>query len=328
MRFLHPELAVWLLALTVLVTVWAVHARIRRRFRNAVLSSQLKTRSRMTAWSHDAAVLLCAATAWTAVVIALMRPQWLVESQTPEYQREDLVIVLDHSASMGARDVAPSRFARATQEIKAFLAHKPDFIDRVGLVEFSGTSLILSHLTRDIDSVSFYLDWIRETPDVRFGTDLGAALATARDLVRKDDRTTTKVFLIISDGADQGTQLAKELAMIRDERTRVYTIGIGADPEAVIPVVNADDLETLLQGDDGRPLTAGFDESTLRDIAAQTGGRYVRSTSGADISLALRDLVRRERPLLALTATTEYRDFYRESLMVAAVAMGLLLCLL
>ena len=328
MRFLRPELAVWLFALPALIAAWAVHARLRTRFRHAVLSPQLRSRSRVTAWPHDAAVLLCAATTWTALVIALMRPQWLVESQTPEYAREDLVIVLDHSASMGARDVAPSRFARAAQEIKSFLAHKPDFIDRVGLVEFSGTSLILSHLTRDVDSLSFYLDWIREMPEVRFGTDLGAALATARDLVRKDDRTTTKVFLIISDGADQGTQLAKELAAVREERMRVYTIGIGADGDAVIPVVNADGTETLLQGDDGRPLTAGFDESTLRDIASQTGGRYVRSMTGADVSLALRDLVLRERPLLAMKSTTEYKDFYRESLMVAAVATALLLCLL
>lgn len=328
MRFLRPEFAVWLFALPALVAAWGVHARLRTRFRHAVLSPQLRSRSRVTAWPRDAAVLLCAATAFTALVIALMRPQWLVESQTPEYAREDLVVLLDHSASMGARDIAPSRFARATEEIKVFLAHKPDFIDRVGLVEFSATSLILSHLTRDVDSLSFYLDWIRETPEVRFGTDLGAALATARDLVRKDERNTQKVFLIISDGADQGTQLAEELATVRDERTRVYAVGIGADREAVIPVVNAEGVETLLQGDDGRPLTAGFDESTLRDIASHTGGRYVRSMTGADVSLALRDLVLRERPLLAMKSTTDYQDVYRESLMIAAVATGLLLCLI
>ena len=288
----------------------------------------LRTRSRLTTWRRDTAVLVCAATACAAVVVALMRPQLLVESQTPEYAREDLVIVLDRSASMGARDVPPSRFGRAVQEIKAFLAHKPDIIDRVGLVEFSGTSLVLSHLTRDIDSLSFYLDWIRESPEVRFGTDLGGALATARELVRKDDRSTTKVFLVISDGADQGTQLAKELAAVRDERTRVYAIGIGADRDAAIPVVNEMGVETLLEDEEGRPLTAGFDESTLRDIASQTGGRYVRSVTGADLSLALQDLVLRERSLLAMKTTTAYKDFYRESLMVAAVAAGLLLCLL
>lgn len=328
MQFLHPELAVWFLALPALVCAWALHVRARTRFRHAVVSAQLGTRSRLTTWRRDAATLVCAATAFAGSVTALMRPQLLVESQTPEYAREDLVIVLDHSASMGARDVPPSRFGRAVQEIQSFLAHKPDIIDRVGLVEFAGTSLILSHLTRDVDSLSFYLDWIRESPEVRFGTDLGAALATARELVRKDDRATTKVLLVISDGADQGTQLTRELTAVRGERTRVYAIGIGADRDAVVPVVDENGMETLLEDDQGRPLIAGFDESTLRDIASQTGGRYVRSVTGADLSLALQDLVLRERPLLAMKTTTEYRDFYRESLMASAIATGLLLLLL
>jgi Ca-activated chloride channel family protein len=229
---------------------------------------------------------------------------------------------------MGARDVPPSRFARAVQEIKTFLREKPAIIDRVGLVEFSGTSLILSHLTRDVDSLSFYLDWIRESPEVRYGTDIGSALATARELVRKDEKETTKVFLIISDGADQGTSLSKELAAVVSERTRVYTVGVGADPNAIVPVVNTAGVETLLENDEGQPLTAGFDESTLRDVAAQTGGRYVRSTTGADLGVALQDLVRRERPLLAMKTTTEYRDIYRESLIVAVIGVGVLLLLI
>ncbi|MGH9386715.1 MAG: vWA domain-containing protein [Vicinamibacterales bacterium] len=328
MRVLRPEFVVWLVALPVLVAAWALHLSARRRFRRAVVFTPLRLVSRLTTWKRDAAMLLFSSVAYAAVVVALMRPQLLVESKTPEYAREDLVIVLDHSASMGARDVPPSRFGRAVQEIKTFLAHKPDIIDRVGLVEFAGTSLVLSHLTRDIDSLAFYLDWIRETPEVRYGTDLGAALATARELVRKDDRQTTKVFLVISDGADQGTQLAKELSAVRDERTRVYTVGIGVDSEAVLPVVRPDGLETLLEDDQGRLLTAGFDESTLRTVASQTGGRYVRSVTGADLSLALRDLVSRERPLLAVRTTTEYRDFYREALMVAAAAASVLLLLL
>ena len=328
MRFLQPDAALWLLALPLLVWAWALHVRARRRFRQAVVPPHLSRVSRLTTWRRDWATVAIASVALSAVVVALMHPQILLDSQTPEYAREDLVIILDHSASMGARDVPPSRFARAVQELKTFLAKRPEIIDRVGLVEFAGTSIVLSHLTRDVDSLSFYLDWIGETPEVRFGTDLGAALAAAREIVRKDDRRTTKVFLIISDGADQGTQLAKELAAVRDERTRVYAIGIGADAEAVIPVVNADGVETLLEDDQGRVLTAGFDESTLRDIAFQTGGRYLRSTTGADVTEALRDLVERERPLLAMATTTEYRDVYRESLMVAAVAAALLVCFL
>lgn len=273
-------------------------------------------------------MLVAAVVAVAGVVAALMRPQVLATTETPEYAKEDLVIILDHSASMGARDVPPSRFVRAIAEVREFLRNKPDIIDRVGLVEFAGTSLILSHLTADIDGLVFYLEWIGESPDVRFGTDLGAALASARELARKDDRATSKVFLVISDGADQGRQLASQLTALRGERTRVYTVGIGAQGDAVIPVLDERGTETLLRDDQGDVLTAGFDETTLRDIASQTGGRYVRSVTGADLSIALQDLIARERRLLSVTSTQEYRDVYRTCLAAAAVAGGLLLMLL
>lgn len=328
MRVLHPELAVWLLALLPLAGAWALHARARSRFWRSLVPAALRSASRLTTWRRDATILLCAVTAFAALVVALMRPQILVDAEQPQYAREDLVIVLDHSASMGARDVRPSRFGRAVREIKTFLARKPEIIDRVGLVEFAGTSLILSHLTRDVDSLSFYLDWISESPEVRFGTDLGAALATARDLVRKDGHPTTKIFLVVSDGADQSTELAKEMEALRGELTRVYAIGIGTNREAVVPVLDEDGTETLLQDEEGRPLVAGLDESTLRNVASRTGGRYVRSTTGAELSVALQDLVRREQPLLAMKAAPEYRDVYRKILMVSAAATGLLLLLL
>jgi Ca-activated chloride channel family protein len=327
MRFLRPELAVWLFALPVILGAWALHTRARARFRREILSPNLRTLSRPTTWRRDAAIVTCAIVAYGAAAFALMRPQLLRESATPQYAREDLVVVLDHSASMAARDVPPSRFTRAVREVKTFLTHKPEIIDRVGLVEFAGTSLILSHLTRDVDSLAFYLDWIQENPGVRYGTDIGAALATARGLARKDDRNTSKVFLLLSDGADQGTELAKQLTALREERTRVYAIGVGSDANSVVRIVNDDGSETLLEDEQGRPLTAGFDESTLRDIAAQTGGRYVRSTTGADLSVALQDLVRRERPLLAMKTTTEYKDIYRESLLLSAAAAAMLLLL-
>lgn len=320
MRFLHPEYAVWLAAVPLVWVGWLVHARARRAFARRAASAPIRQASRLTSSVRDVLTLVCATVAVAAAALALLRPQWLTDTALPEFEREDLVVILDHSASMRARDVQPSRFERAVAELKTFLRQKPDVIDRVGLVEFSGASLILSHLSHDVDSLSFYLDWISETPDIRFGTDMGAALAMARSLTQKDDKPTRKVFLVISDGADQGITLAKELAIVRDERTRVYAIGIGADPESLIPVTDELGIETPLEDDDGKPLKAGFDESSLRELAAQTGGRYVRSTGGAEISVALADLVTRERRLLTTATTRSYRDLYPELLAASALA--------
>src|SRR5258708_30977404 len=122
----------------------------------------------------------------------------------PEFGREGLVSVRAGSAGRRAHDGAPSRFSRATEEIRTFLKNKPESIDRVGLVGFAGSSLILSYLTRDLDAVAFYLDWIEHDPQTFLGTDIGAALKSALELARKDDRQTRKIFVLLSDGADFG----------------------------------------------------------------------------------------------------------------------------
>jgi Ca-activated chloride channel family protein len=251
-------------------------------------------------------------------VFALVRPQALLAARAPDYERQDVIFVLDRSASMRAHDVAPSRFRRATAEIRNFLRNKPDTIDRVGLVGFADASVVLSYLTGDIDSVMFYLDWIDEDPTALLGTNIGAALRSARDVAQKDDRQTTKLFLLISDGEDYGTELDNALTVFRDERRRVHCIGIGSDGEVQLPLRQVGDREELLRDDAGRTVTTKFEETTLRQIASTTGGRYMRSTTGGELARAIADIVRGERKQVGWRTTTGYRDLYRVGLAVAA----------
>lgn len=326
MRFLHPDLARWLIILPVAFCFWFLHVRAKRRFRRrASIGSRLRALSRLSTWALDLTALGAGTLAMGAIVLALMRPQVLIEAREPEFERHDLILILDRSVSMQAEDVRPSRFARATQEIKAFLVAKPEGIDRVGLVGFSGTSLVLSHLTRDVESLFFYLDWIREDPEPQFGTDIGAALASARELARKDDRPSRKIFLVLSDGDDQGQRLAATLASLRDEGTRVYCIGIGSEQEVPIPVSGAGGVTTLLEDEQDRLLTTRFDETTLQGIASLTGGRYFRSTTGTELATAMRDVARHERKLLGWKTSVAYRDVYHLALVGAAVATVVLL---
>lgn len=326
MKFLHPEMASWLLALPLAFGVWVLHVRAKRRFRHeASIGARLRALSRLSTSRRDAAALTCALVALGSLVLAAMRPQVFVEVRVPEFERKDLVLVLDRSISMRAEDVRPSRFGRAVREIKTFLTSKPDGIDRVGLVGFAGTSLILSHLTRDIDSLFFYLDWIEEDREPRFGTDIGAALASARELAKKDARATQKIFLVLSDGDDQGRDLPRVLRTLREEQTRVYCVGIGSEGEALIPVSDGQGAIAFVQDEEGRLLSTRFDETTLKSIATFTGGRYFRSTTGHELAAAMRGVVDRERRLLGWNASAEYRDIYHLALLAAAVAAFALL---
>ncbi len=329
MRFLRLEFVPWWQLLPVLVACWAVHYFYVRHVRRAArVAPRFARLSRRSTWVREAAVLAVSLAAAGAIVVALIRPQALLAERLPEYERQDLIVMLDRSASMRAHDVKPSRFSRATLEIQNFLQHKPEAIDRVGLVGFADASLILSYLTSDVDTVSFYLDWIDRDPQTLLGTDIGAALKSARDVALKDNRPSRKIFLLVSDGEDHGNALAKELAVFSAEGLRVHCIGIGSDEDVPVPVLEDDGRETFLRDTDGKIVRTKFEEATLRQIAAATGGRYIRSTTGGELAKGIEDIVKGERRIQGWRTTTEYRDLYPAGLAVAAAAGAILWLLL
>src|SRR5205814_4834534 len=227
MRLLRPDLINWWLAVPVLVAFWAIgvaYARAMRR--RSPVAPRFAPLSRRSTPTRAAAILVCGVAAAAGLVFAVVRPQALLAARTPEYERQDVVFLLDRSASMRAHDVEPSRSRRATAELRNFLRSKPDTIDRIGLIGFADAAVVLSYLTSDIDSLAFYLDWIDEDPTTLLGTNLGAALRSARDVAQKDDRPTRKLFVLISDGEDYGAELDAALAAFREEDRRVHTIGI------------------------------------------------------------------------------------------------------
>jgi Ca-activated chloride channel homolog len=329
MTFLRLEFLGWWQILPVLVVFWALRyyyvARMRRR---SAVADRFAPLSRRSTWIREAAVLALMLIVAGSLVFALVRPQALLTRRTPEYERQDLVIMLDRSVSMRAHDVSPSRSSRATLEIQNFLQNKPEGIDRVGLVGFSGSSLILSYLTRDLNAIAFYLEWIRNDPQTLLGTDIGAAMKNAREVARKDDRPTRKLFLLISDGEDYGAELARQMASYRADGHRVHTIGIGSNDAVPIPVIEPDGKEAFLRDEGGGVVTTQFAEDTLRQIAAETGGRYVRSTTGRELASVLEDIVKGERKIQGWKTTTEYRDLYVAALALAATAAAALWLLL
>ena len=127
MRFLRPDMARWFLVLPIVVACWLMHDRYVRAFRRrAQLAPRFAWLSRRTTGARRAAVLASAVCAVAALAFALVRPQLLFAQRIPEYERQDLVIMLDRSASMRAHDIVPSRFTRATLEIRNFLKKKPE----------------------------------------------------------------------------------------------------------------------------------------------------------------------------------------------------------
>lgn len=251
----------------------------------------------------------------------MMRPQVRAERRTPTFEKRDIVIVLDRSVSMRARDIQPSRFARAVDEIQNFLRHKPDSLDRVALVGFAGTSIVLSYPTEDLESVFFYLDWVRDDPTPLFGTDIGVALETALAVSKREAQRVAPIFVVISDGDDQGDTMDRAAATIARAGIRIHTVGIGSEHAVPMPVPTEDGREEYLKDEQGRVLKTRFDERSLQLLAALTGGRYFRSVSGGELSKALEKIAAEASRQTGWTSSIEFRDLYLLFLAAAGVAM-------
>jgi Ca-activated chloride channel family protein len=322
MRLVHPEMAVWLLAVPVVTGCWFLHYQYKWRRRGRVETvPTVAALSRRSAPRHDVAVLVLAVLTVALLAGAMVRPQVLLALRTPELERQDLILVLDRSASMRARDIRPSRLGRAIEEIKTFLQRKPDAIDRVGLIGFAGTSVPLAYPTRDLDSIFFYLDWALDDPTPMYGTNIGAALTSALAVARRDRQEgVPPLFVVISDGEDEGEELEQAVERFRRENLRVHAIGIGSHDSVPIPVAADDGTEEFLQDDGGQVLTTEFDETTLQTLSGSTGGRYFRSVTGGELRAALDTAVVADRRRIGWTTVREYRDIYLFLLAAAAVS--------
>jgi Ca-activated chloride channel family protein len=335
MRFLHPEHLWWLAVLPVVLLAWRLSVRGVRRGRAGFADFAKAARiSRVATGGHQAlhAVLLLGV--FAALLLAVAQPRVEVARRRPIYRKQDLIFLLDASPSMRARDVHPSRLDRAKEEIRNFVADRGDMVDRLGLVTFAGSAVITSYLTRDLDNVPFYLDFMEVVPTVSFGTNFGAALTSALALVRKEVEAAEaagrpdqnqKLFVILSDGEDFGLELERAIQETVAEGISVYAVGIGSNREAPIPI-QVGNTEQLLRDESGAIVSARFDESSLRRIAIVTGGRYYRSFTGAELAEVVTEFLESGREVVGQELVDEPVELYPR--LLAAGAMLLLLTLL
>lgn len=188
----------------------------------------------------------------------------------------DLVLCIDTSRSMLARDLRPSRLERAKREVLGLLEHLRG--DRVALIAFSGDAREIAPLTHDRATLAGLLEFVRTEDNRRGGTNLAAAIE--RGLALFDGRTGAhEAIVLLTDGEDlEGRAL--ELARTAAERSiRVYVVGIGTEGGGKIPVVGADGRETFLDGPDGEEVVSRLEDSSLRELARITGGEYLSAES-------------------------------------------------
>lgn len=222
---------------------------------------------------HLPFMLRCIAVA--LLIFAIARPQSSQDNQTITTEGMDIVIALDISGSMLARDFKPDRITAAKEMATKFILDRRT--DRLGLVVFAGESFTQVPLTTDHVSLINLLSQV-ESGIITDGTAIGNGLATAVNRLKESD-AKSKVVILLTDGVNNSGQIAPATAaeIAKTMGVKVYTIGVGSEGTAPMPAVDMWGERTIVQ------TPVKIDEEVLKSISEQTDGKYYRATDNKSL---------------------------------------------
>jgi len=315
LSFQHP----WMLLLLLLIPAVAFYLLRSRRERYATLRlSTLRGLQGMSGGRGRWRVLLPGfrAVAYMLFVIALARPQLPLQKEEIKAEGIDIMLTMDLSSSMLARDFDPDRLQACKQVAVDFVEKRP--YDRIGLSVFAGEAFTRCPLTTDHTVVKQYLRDL-ECGILKDGTAIGMGLATAINSLRDSD-AESKVAILLTDGVNNSGYLKPSTAadIAQQFNIRVYTIGVGSNGDALTPV---------RRRSDGRYIfglaRVEIDEALLRSIAERTQGRYFRATNESELEDIYDEIDQLEKTEIDVTVVRNYTEEYATFL-----RLGLLFLLL
>ena len=254
------------------------------------------------------------AAAFALLVVALARPQDVEQNVRTNTEGIDIMLAIDVSWSMLARDLKPDRITAAKEVAGSFIAHR--YGDRIGLVAFAGEAFTQSPLTTDQSTLQTLLARIRSGL-IEDGTAIGNGLATAINRLRESE-AKSKVIILLTDGVNNRGEIAPLTAaeIAKAQGIRVYTIGVGTEGMAPYPAIDMFGNITFVNQ------KVEIDEKTLTAISDMTGGKYFRATDKAKLKAIYDEINQLEKSKVEVTEHVSYHELY---LAWVLAALGLLL---
>lgn len=315
--FLNPAFF-WLLLLIPAVVAWHFMQKGRSRAVLNVSSVQgfkaspsLRTRLYPALfWMRIAALFF--------MIVALARPRSMEpDSRSRKLNGIDIVMAIDVSGSMLARDLKPDRLTALKEVAADFTDARRN--DRVGLVLYAAESYTRTPITSDKALLKEAIRSIRfDSTVLKDGTAIGMGLSTAVNRI-KDSKAKSKVIILLTDGVNNAGFIEPATAadMAKEFGIKVYTIGIGTNGNAEFPYAMGADGKLLYQMQPVR-----IDEDILKDIAKRTGGQYFRATDNSSLKTIYNDINKLETSEIDEVRYYSYTELFRPFLFLA---LGLLL---
>ena len=314
-EFLNKEFF-WLLLLLPLALLWYF-------FKNKKQTAELKISSlkgfKVTnSWLPKVKHVLFALRliALTFLIIAIARPRTVdVSTKTKTTRGIDIVMAIDVSASMLAKDLQPNRLQALKKVAAEFIKGRPN--DRIGIVEYAGESYTKTPITSDKNIVLQALNDIRFNKIIEGGTAIGMGLGTSVNRL-KDSKAKSKVIILLTDGVNNSgamnPKIASELAV--EFGIKTYTIGLGTNGMALSPI----GIKQNGQFQYGR-VKVEIDEALLKEIADVTGGKYFRATNNKKLAEIYDEINKLEKTEIEEVKFYSYEEKFRWFVWVAGILL-------
>jgi len=255
--------------------------------------------------------------AFTALVLALARPQTQNSWKNQSVEGIDIMLAMDVSTSMLAEDLKPNRIEAAKYVASEFISGRPN--DNIGLSIFAGEAFTQCPMTTDHSSLLSLLHNVRTDIAARGliedGTAIGMGLANAVSRL-KDSKAKSKVVILLTDGSNNRGDISPMTAaeVAKSMGIRVYTIGVGTKGTAPFPP-SVTGLPQYVN------LPVEIDEQTLKGIASATDGEYYRAQNNKELNQIYQEIDKLEKTKFNVKQFSRRYEAYQPFAVAAIIAL-------
>ena len=311
--FEYPGL-LWMMVVPVLLVLHYIWIELSGRRPHMRVSTSvpwtLKGHSLMSFLRH--VPFLLRIMALVLIIVAIARPRSSQDMERVDTEGIDIILAMDVSTSMLARDFTPDRINASKDIAIEFISQRPS--DRMGIVVFAGESFTQCPLTTDRATLINMMKEV-QTDLIEDGTAIGNGLATAVARM-KDSDAKSRVVILLTDGVNNRGEISPQMAaeIAKTYGIRVYTIGVGANGMAPYPVMTPWGVEV-------QNVKVEIDEALLSEIADATGGRYFRATDNTKLAEIYSEINKMEKARTTVDSFPVYKELFGRYALLALLAL-------
>lgn len=304
----------WVLIPLVLIFVWYIYWR-KKAINSFATNSLFNRLSPLQSNAKHYTKFLLIIIAIIALIIGLANPKVGTQFETVKREGVDVMIAIDVSRSMNAKDIQPSRMLKARQFVSNLINKMAN--DRIGLIVFAGNAYLQMPLTVDYSATKMYLKQINTDLVPTQGTAIGAAVELAEKSYPKNQKNQ-KILLLITDGENHEGNAEDAIASAKKNGIKVITIGVGTEKGAPIPIGKRGEFK---KDKEGNIVVSKLNKTMLKNLAKEANGTYYDINTDKVINKIIDELGTLDGKIFEEKVITDYKKHFQLFLFIAIILL-------